>query len=475
MNKVVRSSFLYFHPIAVDPREFAQCGTCQNYVPDDDRCVLLSSDFEVNEEDACNMYLPGQTAPETAPKFELWTPDVVGFYRGNVRCENCVYFSDQDNLCGFYKILNQQLPSLFDCDPNVQPQGCCNAFTPVDDNEGLQDYRQVKDYVPVTGNVGKLEKVIKHEKDGYHLYSEDGSKHLGGPYKTKKELATRIAQVEGHKKNKAMMDTKVGLEILKSLDGCVSIVQLIGDKSNVLGKVDQPSGLKALTDIIDSLGSLKTFVKSASTDLEKLALGGLDASLVERAAAVVKDLAVAVGRDTPPIEISTLANGLKKLLSEVGDKAAAARTNLLKDAEPPKVEVITKMLENGEEEVVLTTWIQKQEMLADGKMRVCGWGAVSGVVDNQGDIIDEQALIDACADWKQWGNIRLMHEPIVIGHADVVDIRNHPVTGTKAMWIEATVTNPVAIRMYQNQELPGFSIGGRVLPGGRVEEFMEVQ
>ena len=40
--------------------------------------------------------------------------------------------------------------------------------------------------------------VIRKKPDGYHLYSENGKKHLGGPY-TKKELARRIAQVEWYR------------------------------------------------------------------------------------------------------------------------------------------------------------------------------------------------------------------------------------------------------------------------------------
>jgi uncharacterized protein len=44
--------------------------------------------------------------------------------------------------------------------------------------------------------------VIRKKPDGYHLYSQNGKKHLGGPY-TREELAERIAEVEGHKKDAA--------------------------------------------------------------------------------------------------------------------------------------------------------------------------------------------------------------------------------------------------------------------------------
>jgi hypothetical protein len=44
-----------------------------------------------------------------------------------------------------------------------------------------------------------IEKVLKEESDGWHVYSEDGSKHLGGPYDSKAKAVERLRQVEGHK------------------------------------------------------------------------------------------------------------------------------------------------------------------------------------------------------------------------------------------------------------------------------------
>lgn len=44
--------------------------------------------------------------------------------------------------------------------------------------------------------------MIRREKGSYNVYSEDGTKHLGGPYKTKEEAVARLIQVEGHKKDK---------------------------------------------------------------------------------------------------------------------------------------------------------------------------------------------------------------------------------------------------------------------------------
>ena len=41
--------------------------------------------------------------------------------------------------------------------------------------------------------------MIVKEKDGYYVKSEDGSKNLGGPYKTRERAKERLAQVEAFK------------------------------------------------------------------------------------------------------------------------------------------------------------------------------------------------------------------------------------------------------------------------------------
>jgi uncharacterized protein len=40
------------------------------------------------------------------------------------------------------------------------------------------------------------ERIIKKESDGYHIYSEDGKKHLGGPYKSMGEAKKRLEQID---------------------------------------------------------------------------------------------------------------------------------------------------------------------------------------------------------------------------------------------------------------------------------------
>ncbi len=46
----------------------------------------------------------------------------------------------------------------------------------------------------ITSDASK--RIIRKEKDGYHVYSEDGKKHLGGPYKTEEEAKKRLGQID---------------------------------------------------------------------------------------------------------------------------------------------------------------------------------------------------------------------------------------------------------------------------------------
>jgi hypothetical protein len=47
--------------------------------------------------------------------------------------------------------------------------------------------------------VKMLRKVVTHDAKGWHVWSKDRRKHLGGPYKTEAQAITRLIQVEGHK------------------------------------------------------------------------------------------------------------------------------------------------------------------------------------------------------------------------------------------------------------------------------------
>lgn len=87
----------------------------------------------------------------------------------------------------------------------------------------------------------ELTKKIEHKDDGWHVYSEDGSKHLGGPYDTKAAAVDRLAQVEGHaEKRVALVERDVRL---------VKAEPAAGELRYSLGIVLEPETVDAQKDI----------------------------------------------------------------------------------------------------------------------------------------------------------------------------------------------------------------------------------
>ena len=159
---------------------------------------------------------------------------------------------------------------------------------------------------------------------------------------------------------------------------------------------------------------------------------------------------------------------------ELIQKALSIQDTYL-NSKPQEIRVFSKALQaDGTKEFDIYFGIQKMEKV-DKVLKVCGWASVSDTIDNQGDIITAAALKGALAEWKQWGNIRLMHQPIPIGKATLVEIREHPVTKTDAAWLEADIVDERAIKLFEANVLKGWSIGGRVLAGGREEREVEIQ
>ena len=52
---------------------------------------------------------------------------------------------------------------------------------------------------PSVATKSKRDDELKEIGEAWHVYSEDGKKHLGGPYKTKQEALDRLKEIEGHK------------------------------------------------------------------------------------------------------------------------------------------------------------------------------------------------------------------------------------------------------------------------------------
>ena len=121
---ILRDAFLYLPPKG-DPDDFAQCGSCGMFIPDQQRCWLFGADHEVVANASCGLYINGQPSNDQQPQNKV-TPQDAGYNLGQVRCENCGW--GDDSRCTLYEQLNKQLPEIFDLDPRIDPSGCCNAW-----------------------------------------------------------------------------------------------------------------------------------------------------------------------------------------------------------------------------------------------------------------------------------------------------------------------------------------------------------
>jgi hypothetical protein len=130
-DRITRDAFVYLDPSGNED-EFAQCGTCAIYDEDAQRCGLLGPDLQVDPDDSCGLYVPGEPGamvPDDGPEAYV-SAEQAGFVSRQVRCENCTYYNADMQGCDLYYKLNKALPQMFNLDTRVDAKGCCNAQTP---------------------------------------------------------------------------------------------------------------------------------------------------------------------------------------------------------------------------------------------------------------------------------------------------------------------------------------------------------
>lgn len=123
-RKINRTAFLYMDP--KEPAdEFAQCATCQHFMPGILRCTLFSDNDKVIANASCALYAHGKPNDDQEITNSV-TPEHAGYVLGQVRCENCTWF--KNDQCDLFKLLVEKMPDAFDLDPAVNAQGCCNGW-----------------------------------------------------------------------------------------------------------------------------------------------------------------------------------------------------------------------------------------------------------------------------------------------------------------------------------------------------------
>lgn len=156
-EKVERDAFIYLEPKTAAQKEyFAQCGPCRMFVPEKyldgkligDRCIIHGSTVRLDADDSCGFMVPWPNPDKPNPNVmkdhaeELLkmipgsvTPDESGLVDRRVQCHRCRFADAGAKKCGLYEKLNKTLPHMFDLNPEITPNSCCNAQTPREDGE----------------------------------------------------------------------------------------------------------------------------------------------------------------------------------------------------------------------------------------------------------------------------------------------------------------------------------------------------
>lgn len=105
--------------------------------------------------------------------------------------------------------------------------------------------------------------------------------------------------------------------------------------------------------------------------------------------------------------------------------------------------------------------LSKVEERPDGTLLVTGI-ASSESVDHDGEVIRASAIKAAIPGYMKFGAIREMHQPIAAGRAVAIEVGEDGNT-----YLEALIVDAGSVKKVKTGVLKGFSIGGRVPPGGR--------
>jgi len=124
-GKIGRWAFLYMEPTPAKSENFAQCSTCQLFMPGKQRCGIFGKDDVVKANGSCGLYLQG-VPHDDQPIQDIVTPEASGYVEANVRCENCGWF--ENGSCGLFVMLDDKIPDTFDLGGKVDAKGCCNAW-----------------------------------------------------------------------------------------------------------------------------------------------------------------------------------------------------------------------------------------------------------------------------------------------------------------------------------------------------------
>jgi hypothetical protein len=128
-DKIGRWAFIYLEPKKTTGEtynQFAQCSTCDLFLPGKKRCGIFGKNDVVVANASCGLYIQGQPHDDQ-PIQDVVTPDEAGYVIGQVRCENCSWY--KKGKCELFAMLDDKMSDTFKLGADVDPKGCCNAWS----------------------------------------------------------------------------------------------------------------------------------------------------------------------------------------------------------------------------------------------------------------------------------------------------------------------------------------------------------
>jgi hypothetical protein len=125
-DKIGRWAFIYLEPKTPEmAKDFAQCSSCQLFLPGKQRCAIFSYTDVVKANASCGLYINGKPHDNQKIQSQV-TPEQAGYVEAQVRCENCSWY--KSGTCDLFATLDKTLPDTFELGSTVSPKGCCNAW-----------------------------------------------------------------------------------------------------------------------------------------------------------------------------------------------------------------------------------------------------------------------------------------------------------------------------------------------------------
>lgn len=249
IEQITRSAFIFMKARGKNKKQFAQCITCIHFLIDQDRCYLQRETDEVDGDDSCGSYYPGNpTRGVDVKPLGKSTPEELGFVSRQVRCEDCIFFdptSEAEKHCDFYTQLNRLLPAIFNLDRYVEDLDCCNAQTPGKRNPAvfgpigpiMENAEMAKSQVlllvksAAAAIIEEPDAAVRRAREQFAYDSEKSNNAIRLPENPQTNVAGDGGNSQGHTDPSPTLDEKVSGEYAKRSIGWQGLTIMIENEA----------------------------------------------------------------------------------------------------------------------------------------------------------------------------------------------------------------------------------------------------